>query len=293
MNLRLSLVALGLFVVGCGAGGRGPSDSREPMLSCEGLSRDECATSSGCYVEDLACIAVCLDPDGTGDCQSPCAEDFRCLPRPASCEALDQQACEADARCEYVQYACPAVCIDDGRGGCLPCNAPPSHCQPRATPVSCYGLSPDDCDAHPECEFVARNDCFCSNDPACTCPVIEPSCQPVSRCEALSPQQCVEVPGCGLLEVACACPFEALCDCAPQTHCVDVTEPQPDPCAGLDLAACTTDARCEVGHLLCTTECRDDGHGGCLPCPDTALCQLRVEEPIAGCGGGGAPPPSP
>lgn len=439
MKSRIAVLALGVFVVGCGAGlQQPPGTNRDPVTYCGGLTRTQCDAAPECYVEPLACITLCVD-DGAGNCTSPCASDFRCLAQPANCEALDQQACEADSRCEFeayactmecrddghggclpcvvppshcraktpascesldvnacandarcevVQYACAQVCIDDGAGGCLPCNAPPASCrtrevscyglspnecdqhaecefvardacacapgalcdcpaiepscQPRqVNPVSCYGLSPDACDAHPECEFVSREvACDCAGPactcpaiepscqprqptpvscyglspdecdqhsecefrdpdvvcdcagPDCTCPAIEPSCQPRTSCESLSPSECVNVPGCGLLESDCGCPESAACDCALQVRCVSVTQPQPDPCAGLDLATCTTDSRCEIGSLACDTLCRDDGDGGCIPCPDTAICQLKAEEPpVAGCGA--PPPPSP
>ena len=136
MTLRIAWLALGVFVAGCGNGLGGPKGAREPVLSCDGLSRTECEESTVCQVEELACIALCVD-DGSGNCGSPCAQDFRCVARPASCESLDQQACEADARCEFVAWACAAVCLDDGQGGCLPCDVPPSSCRTReTTPVS-------------------------------------------------------------------------------------------------------------------------------------------------------------
>jgi hypothetical protein len=484
MNLRITLVALSMFVVGCGAGGElNPGTHRDPVTYCGGLTRNACETAPECYVEPANCITLCVD-DGSGNCGSPCAGEFRCLPAPVTCESLDEQACAADSRCESIQYACPALCLDDGHGGCVPCQGPGSicvtrtpascesldvnacatdarcevipyacaavciddghggcvpctapanscrtrevscyglspdacdqhpecefiardacacapgalcdcpaiepscqprqvnpvncyglspdecdqnsecefvsrttcdctgalcdcpaiepSCQPRqVTPVACYGLSPDECDQHSECEFVSRNACDCTGalcdcpaiepscqprqvtpvacyglspdecdlhsecefvsrdvvcdcaGPDCTCPAIEPSCQPRTSCESLSPSECVNVPGCGLLETDCGCPEGAACDCALQARCVSTTQPQPDPCAGLDLATCTTDSRCEIGALVCTTECRDDGNGGCLPCPDTAVCQLKAEEPpVAGCGAPPAP----
>jgi hypothetical protein len=44
-------------------------------------------------------------------------------------------------------------------------------------------------------------------------------------------------------------------------------------CEGLNPAACTATPGCAQAPVLCTMECRDDGHGGCLPCPTAGACQ--------------------
>lgn len=44
-------------------------------------------------------------------------------------------------------------------------------------------------------------------------------------------------------------------------------------CEGLNPFACAATPGCEEAPSVCTMECRDDGRGGCLPCPTTGSCQ--------------------
>ena len=71
---------------------------------------------------------------------------------------------------------------------------------------------------------------------------------------------------------------------APPAACV----PEAPRCEGLVRSSCQA-AGCTVLELglACTTECRDDGHGGCLPCKD-----FVCNDPTGGTGGG-TPPPQP
>ena len=45
------------------------------------------------------------------------------------------------------------------------------------------------------------------------------------------------------------------------------------PCEGLNTQACDATTGCERTPVLCTMECRSDGHGGCLPCAGADLCR--------------------
>jgi len=165
------------------------------VVSCETLDLTTCGATPGCHVENLVCDAACrIDEHGNTVCP-PCAAPRCVADQPvASCFGLDEATCSTRTDCSYQAMACPAVCLDDGHGGCLPC------------------------------------------------------------------------------------PMEYEC----------VPSAPPSPCLGLDLATCSTDSRCEVVAYACTTECRDDGDGGCLPCDaPPPSCQPRAEEPIAGCGRGG------
>jgi len=104
--------------------------------SCESVPLDRCSLTPGCYVEDqanFACAAVCED-DGDGGCKpcpTPPIAPPRCLPiLPSTCEARTADTCLSTPGCELVtvDYACPAVCEDDGDGGCLPCPEPEPRC---------------------------------------------------------------------------------------------------------------------------------------------------------------------
>ncbi|MGV3623842.1 MAG: hypothetical protein ACO1OB_23700 [Archangium sp.] len=101
MNLRISWLALAVFVVGCGTGTEEHERNRNPVTFCAGLDRNACGAAPECYVENLACITLCVD-DGQGGCTSPCPTDFRCLARPTTCEQLSEHrnsCCNAKALC--------------------------------------------------------------------------------------------------------------------------------------------------------------------------------------------------
>jgi len=104
-----------------------------PVDTCSGLEDSACNARPDCSLEMLACPAVCVD-DGNGGCE-PCDTAAVCVPRipPSPCAGLDETTCNADQRCEFVTYACTQECRDDGQGGCIPCDAPPSSCQERHT----------------------------------------------------------------------------------------------------------------------------------------------------------------
>jgi hypothetical protein len=111
--------------------------NRQPPL-CESLPADTCLSQPGCALAqpEIACLAICED-DGQGGCGClPCpAPPPRCVSVPTSCEALSADTCHSVPGCALIQedYACPAVCEDDGMGGCLPCPAPPPRCVSTGT----------------------------------------------------------------------------------------------------------------------------------------------------------------
>lgn len=114
--------------------------------SCESLPVDACLAQPGCALQELAwaCLAVCED-DGHGGClpcPTPPDAELRCVTVPPPtpvCETRSADECTAMPGCALIQedYACPAICEDDGHGGCLPCPAPPPRC------VSTTGPTPD------------------------------------------------------------------------------------------------------------------------------------------------------
>ncbi len=286
-----------------GAGFADPAPRRpgscvnRPPTPCEQLSVDVCLARPGCALEatttDIACFAEC---DSAGNCRcatpqssrcvtlpapdvcstrdpnvcsidghcvlepgaacevfcapgancSPCAPPTpRCVPvtPPDLCRSRDLNSCEVDGRCVVRAWACPAICTPDGNGGCEPCDAPPVACVPAPVPDVCG----------------SRNLATCSIDGQC-------------RVESWAcPAVCTDDGHGGCLP--CNTPPDA---------CVPVQ--QVERCEGLDRATCSA-VGCTVIELACTLECRDDGHGGCLPCTGF-VCSGSD----SGSGGGGAPP---
>ncbi len=268
-----------------------------PVGPCAGLDAATCMSNPRCEVAPSVCTAECRD-DGHGGCL-PCdvgpTECVERTPPTSSCYGLSPDACDARADCEF--FAAPCTCSPNGACDCA---AVEPSCQPRGVPSSCYGLSPDACDARSDCERAAEP-CACPFGATCDCSTEAPSCQPRHAeppvlCFGLDELTCSSDPRCELVDMACpaVCIDDGHGGCLPcPTRALCQPRPSPSPCSALDLAACTTDSRCEIGSLVCTTECRDDGQGGCLPCPDIAVCQARHEAPVIGCGGSGGQPPSP
>ncbi|MGV3625714.1 MAG: hypothetical protein ACO1OB_33190, partial [Archangium sp.] len=252
---------------------------RQPTSVCDGLPQNVCSQHPECELASAACVCP---PDATG---CDCNVQPVCVPRTTSrCEGLDPQVCSATPGCTLVQADCAC-----GPNELCDCNAPVARCVEATPPVLCFGLDAQACSADPRCEFVQRT---CGPNEDCAFDGYCAPRSPVDACEGLDAQVCINTPGCGLLEAACVCPPNAMCDCnAPAPRCVSTVVPTPNPCVGLDVAQCSQDPRCEIGSAVCTAECRDDGNGGCLPCPDIAVCQLRDEGPVVGCGG--TPPPAP
>lgn len=226
-------------------------------VTCESLSTDVCLSHPGCAIEGSASgesgadIACAPTPDGeTGGFVSPCyrVAPQRCvtLPAPDVCGSRDPNVCSIDGRCVLeLGPVCDAICAPDGT--CPPCAIPSSVCVPAPPPDYCAGRDLNSCEVDGRCMVQAW-----------ACPAI---CKPDG------------VGGC------------LPCD-APPTACVPVPVPTPVPgtCAGLDRVSCQA-AGCEVIDLACTLECRDDGHGGCLPC-ESFSCGEAARD-------GGSAPPSP
>lgn len=104
--------------------------TRPPDI-CSARDVNQCANDGRCVVEAWDCAAVCIG-NGDGGCLPCPAPAPRCVPAPAPdvCGNRSPSQCESDRRCRLERWACPAVCQDDGDGGCLPCNAPPDRCVP-------------------------------------------------------------------------------------------------------------------------------------------------------------------
>ena len=128
---------------GCGGGGSCISTEvcvNKPVQTCETTGVASCTANPSCELANGPVCEVACSPNAP--CP-PCATPaVRCVTREAlSCESRSLVECTSKAGCMVEAYACPAICEDDGKGGCKPCNAPPSHCvslpfpgQPEALP---------------------------------------------------------------------------------------------------------------------------------------------------------------
>lgn len=192
---------------------------------CGGLTVDMCFQRADCQVGfDPACNGAGgggMAPGAPGDaivapgCQI-------CEPRPieGDCWNLDIQACSVRADCQWVDgggggapvpvpepCGCPDGAPDCGCAQPVPVPPPPpgGFCQPAA-PQGCWSYAIADCQAHPECEWVG-GDADVPVDPVCMC-------DDAGNCVCGGP-----APGAGF------CQDRAI----------------PDPCAGMDEAACSAD----------------------------------------------------
>lgn len=114
-----------------------------------------------------------------------------------ACEGLSRSACSTTPGCAIEALACPTVCIDDGKGGCVPCDD--FRCK-ESLPFSCAGLTEAQCTVDPRCELTlvpcpaaefcpANGDCSCRTSAIC-----RP--KPPLDCRSLSLSQCGAVSAC-------------------------------------------------------------------------------------------------
>ena len=250
--------------------------NRRPV-QCESLTNDVCLSHPGCALEgsDVACAIAC---DSNGNCP-PCAlPQQRCVtaPPPDVCGSRDANTCAMDGRCVLeMGPVCDAAC--DPNGVCPPCAMPnpPQRCVPAPPPDLCGARAQNSCAADGQCMLEPGPICLCSPDgvcPPCAAPSVR--CVPVpptDECAGRDPTSC-EVDGrCVIQAWACAaiCQDDGHGGCLPCNAPPTVCVPAPvSRCEGIDDASACTAAGCEVMPLgiACTTDCRDDGHGGCLPC---------------------------
>jgi hypothetical protein len=264
---------------------------------CEQLDSSVCLAHPGCGLEGFACAIAC---DADGSCP-PCADPvLRCvtLHPPDDCGSRDPNVCSMDGRCVLEQGpVCDAVCSPDG--SCPPCAIPSLVCVPAPPPDVCGSRDPSTCGLDGLCMVEPAPLCLCTPDGVCP-PCAAPSqrCVPVpvpDVCAGRDLNSCEFDGRCTILAWACPAICEPdgnggclPCD-APPAVCVPVAVSQ---CDGLqDRASCQA-AGCQVIDLglACTQDCRDDGHGGCLPCKDFVCTDGSTS---GGGSSGGTPPPSP
>lgn len=117
-------------------------ENRQPLppLTCEQLPLQACAATPGCAVESggAVCDVACLPGSNCPPCAQP--QPPRCVTvAPVGCASRDTSRCAADGACMLESFACPAVCDDDGKGGCKPCDAPPPRCVELPAPPPTSG----------------------------------------------------------------------------------------------------------------------------------------------------------
>lgn len=102
-------------------------------VNCESIAVASCTANPSCEVEyGGVCEIACLPGSACPPCATPTA---RCVARHTpSCEELSVIECGSRPTCRVESYACPAVCEDDGKGGCKPCNVPAPHCMSSLDP---------------------------------------------------------------------------------------------------------------------------------------------------------------
>jgi hypothetical protein len=88
-----------------------------PLLCEELKDAKQCAARTDCEWAEGPCPAM---PCSSDQPCPPCAKSCR-TKSPAICQQLDEKQCLARSDCQWEPLACTAVCIDDGKGGCLPC----------------------------------------------------------------------------------------------------------------------------------------------------------------------------
>jgi hypothetical protein len=263
-----------------------------PPDVCGSRDANTCAMDGRCVLESGPVCDVLCDPNGA--CP-PCAmPQPRCVPAPPPdlCGARDQNSCAADGRC-MLEPGPLCVCSPDGV--CPPCAAPSVRCVPVPPVDECGARDQNSCAADGRCMLEPGPLCVCSADGVCP-PCAAPSVRcvpvpPVDVCAGRDPTSC-EVDGrCVIQAWACAqvCQPDGNGGCLPCNAPPALCVPAPvSRCEGIDDAAACTAAGCNLMPLgiACTTDCRDDGHGGCLPCKEFACVDPSTS-------GGGTPPPSP
>jgi hypothetical protein len=180
-----------------------------PPDFCGARDLNTCSLDGRCVLETgPVCDAIC-DPNGL--CP-PCANPSSfCVPAPVPdvCFGRDVASCEVDGRCELQAWACPAICIPDGNGGCEPCNAPPTACVPATVPQpignACSDRDALSCAADARCQletYACPAVCIDDGRGGCKpCPV-ESRCVAIASCEGLDPTSC-EAAGCSAEVFAC------------------------------------------------------------------------------------------
>ena len=136
-----------------------------PSVPCQDLSETVCTLNPECRLKEIWCEGtVSVDADGNTTTSPDTKCEYECIPKlPLLCEELtDQQQCLVRPDCDWGAFNCPMICMDDGKGGCLPC---PSGCYTKAPPI-CQSLTDEKaCTARSDCEWdMAVCPAICQDD---------------------------------------------------------------------------------------------------------------------------------
>lgn len=214
---------------------------------------------------DGECKGVCVDnPEQKKKCnkEGDCPDGYTCAP-----------------------VACPAICIPDGKGGCVPCND------------GFYGVcvpASKGCKVDADC----KPDEFCQISCIEYCDAFDPGCK--SECNGV----CVKkVSGCEAIDCGVGYKCEVVCavcagsSSAPGADFGAPAEKMPMPppdCGGCyptcvpisEPKKCNSDKDCKQGFhcepVVCPMICKPSPNGGCLPCND-GFMGVCIPNPTEGC----------
>lgn len=243
----------------------------DPTFGCGETCHGVCVPTGcgdGCP-KGFACVSVCPACGPGMDCNAECIEE--CVPVGPQPDKCNQDAdCSPGSHCEPV--FCTMVCIDDGKGGCLPCNDGfLGRCEPDAQ----HGCAWDpDCAADERCEIVCTGLCppgsYCTQSCFGVCVKKDAGCHADGDCpegfycEMMCPNDCGPVPP-GAESPACVA-----------TKCLGQCVPKPSQCTG--------DVDCPAGYVCVEQSycppCVYSEPACTMPCTTQKVC---VPPPKQGC----------
>lgn len=241
----------------------------EPVVAC--FSDFECAAGQRCDTVNF-CEPSPGCPEGE-ECDAFCYG--RCVDAPVACSS--DADCPEGQLCAYFDNARPAEDSDGSGGGAAPI-APGGVCVSQGCGQTDVALPTCPPGTEPSYELGADG-----------CPY--PVCIAVDQCRELVPEQCVQTPGCALVEEPCYCdPALGACDdCTSTQRCITDGD-----CYSLGVDACLANPNCELvaaggsggsaGEGVRCEVC--DADGNCVPCEDDAappppsdvVCVPRVSD---------------
>ena len=247
----------------------------DPTFGCADHCFGTCVPAQTCVEQcpdGYECVQVCPDCAPGMDCTGECV--FACVPgtpEPQKCN--EDKDCPAGFHCEPVM--CILVCLDDGQGGCLPCNdGYLGQCE-RDSETGCQ--SDAECSEGEVCEVFCTGYCapgtyctdlcegVCVKKPACSS---DADCPQGFFCQMMCPKDCGPVPA-----------FDPGRDETPKCVsevCEGQCVPKPAPCEKDE--DCPPGFSCEEQGVC--PPCVYSDPACMMPCWTEKVC---VPPPVAGC----------